>query len=235
MFKITYPKGAQLRNTTFVYGLVVYSGIDTKLFLNQQPPPSKFSTVERVLNKFILGVFLFQMIICLINAVLSALYETNSFSNATYLGENPFTASVYGLRNFFTYFILFNTMIPISLWVTLELVKVGQAKFMEWDERTTLPLDTVKEGESRSMKTKTSNLNEDLGRIQHIFSDKTGTLTENEMNFHKCSIRGLLFDERENPGSLASTLTHPSTLEEASKSIREFLLTMALCHSVVPE
>jgi magnesium-transporting ATPase (P-type) len=117
-------KGAQLRNTSFIYGIVVYAGIDTKLALNQQPPPSKFSTVERLLNKFILGVFLVQMFLCLFNAILSGFFENAKAADMFYLGVNSYSTPVYGLRNFFTYFVLFNTMIPISLWVTLELVKV---------------------------------------------------------------------------------------------------------------
>lgn len=74
-----------------IYGLVVYAGVDTKLFLNQQPPPSKFSTVERVLNKFILGIFLFQMFVCLVNAVLSGFFQDNTAQNIPYLGENNYT------------------------------------------------------------------------------------------------------------------------------------------------
>lgn len=159
-------RGAQLRNTQWAYGIVVYAGVDTKLFLNQQPPPSKFSTVERMLNKFILAIFLAQMFICLLNAVLSGFFEDTEAKDMFYLGVNQYSTPVYGLRNFFTYFVLFNTMIPISLWVTLELVKVGQAKFMEWDEQMALNKDDIT---STGAKAKTSNLNEELGRVSEYF------------------------------------------------------------------
>ena len=81
-------RGAQLRNTQWIYGVVVYAGVDTKLFLNQQPPPSKFSTVERMLNRFILGIFLFQMFICLLNAVLSGFFEEASAKTMFFLGKD---------------------------------------------------------------------------------------------------------------------------------------------------
>lgn len=224
-------RGAQLRNTKYCYGVCVYAGVDTKLFLNQQPPPSKFSTVERVLNRFILFVFVCQLLICLACAIGSGLFEVSTGQSAYYLGDNPYTVPVYALRNFFTYFVLYNTMIPISLWVTLELVRVGQAKFMEWDAL----MGADGSSDEGSCKAKTSNLNEDLGRIEHIFSDKTGTLTENTMNFCKCSVRMGVFDEKNKPGGLMATLEYPTTPDETASSIADFLRILALCHTVVSE
>ncbi len=226
-------RGAQLRNTKYCYGVCVYAGVDTKLFLNQQPPPSKFSTIERMLNRFILFVFICQLLICLACAIASGFFEQSSGDKAYYLGGNEYTIPVYGLRNFFTYFILFNTMIPISLWVTLELVRVGQAKFMEWDEL--MGANSEPGSEDNACKAKTSNLNEDLGRIQHIFSDKTGTLTENMMNFCKCSVRMGVFDEKNKPGGLLATMEYPTTPDETVTAIRDFLRILALCHTVVSE
>lgn len=224
-------RGAQLRNTKYCYGVCVYAGVDTKLFLNQQPPPSKFSTVERTLNRFILLVFVAQLMICLACAIGSGLFDAGTGTPSYYLGTNIYTIPVYSLRNFFTYFVLFNTMIPISLWVTLEIVRVGQAKFMEWDEL----MGADETAEEQSVKAKTSNLNEDLGRIQHIFSDKTGTLTENMMNFCKCSVRMGVFDEKNKPGGLMATLEYPTTPDETVTAISDFLKILALCHTVVSE
>ncbi|KYQ93719.1 transmembrane protein [Tieghemostelium lacteum] len=235
-------RGSQLRNTKFIYGVCVYAGIDTKLFLNQQPPPSKFSTVEKLLNQLILFVFLFQIIICLLCAVASSYYDVHVASLIMYLGESQYETATYAVRNFFTYFILFNTMIPISLWVTLEMVKVGQAKFMEWDKDMTSivpvynPTTGIENEVEKGCRAKTSNLNEDLGRIQHIFSDKTGTLTENIMKFCKCSIGMDIYDEKENPGSLATALdTKLNTLSTKYQGIQSFLRVLCLCHTVVSE
>ncbi|KAM9966517.1 hypothetical protein ACTFIR_006735 [Dictyostelium discoideum] len=245
-------RGSQLRNTKFIFGVCVYAGVDTKLFLNQQPPPSKFSTVEKLLNKLILFVFIFQLIICLLCAVASAFYQEIVVEDMLYLGPTV-SLSIYGVRNFFTYFILFNTMIPISLWVTLEMVKVGQAKFMEFDsymrsQVLTIDPATGEEKEvEKGCKAKTSNLNEDLGRIQHIFSDKTGTLTENIMRFCKCSIGSDIYDERESSGSLVRALdasrdssSNPKILINGTnntkfQTIQSFLRILSLCHTVISE
>ena len=85
------------------------------------------------------------------------------------------------ILNFLTQYILFSFMIPMSLYVTIELVKVGQAKFMEWDARMSWAdpdhAATGDPAETKWMKVKNSSICEELGNIDYIFSDKTGTLT----------------------------------------------------------
>lgn len=77
--------------------------------------------------------------------------------------------------------------VPISLLVTLEIVKFMQAIFIGFDK-------TIYD-ESKDMPTKvqSSNLNEELGQIEYIFSDKTGTLTQNIMEFKKMSIGNISY------------------------------------------
>ena len=79
------------------------------------------------------------------------------------------------LKTFFTWILLFTNMVPISLLVTVEVVKFAQALFIQWDINI---YDTERDMASR---VQSSNLNEELGQISHIFSDKTGTLTSNIM------------------------------------------------------
>lgn len=88
------------------------------------------------------------------------------------------------LQDYLSFLILFNYLIPISLYVTIELQRGIGGFFMEWD------LQLYDEATDEQFIVNTSNLNEELGQINILFSDKTGTLTKNEMIFQQCSING---------------------------------------------
>lgn len=83
-------------------------------------------------------------------------------------------------------------LIPISLYVSIELVKLGQVFFLHND------FDLYDEETDWSIQCRALNITEDLGQIQYIFSDKTGTLTENKMVFRRCTIMGHEYSHQEN-------------------------------------
>jgi phospholipid-transporting ATPase len=91
-------------------------------------------------------------------------------------------------------------MIPISLYITMELVRIGQSYFMIGD-RHMFDSSSGSRFQCRSL-----NINEDLGQIRYVFSDKTGTLTENKMEFRRASVNGKSYG--------GSSLTAEQLLEE---------------------
>ncbi|KAK3535885.1 hypothetical protein QTP70_021184 [Hemibagrus guttatus] len=182
-------RGAQLRNTQWVHGIVVYTGHDTKLMQNSTRPPLKLSNVERITNFQILVLFGCLLAISLVCSIGQTIWKYQYGNDAWYMDLNYGGAANFGL-NFLTFIILFNNLIPISLLVTLEVIKFIQAYFINWDT------DMLYEATNTPAMARTSNLNEELGQVKYIFSDKTGTLTCNVMQFKKCTIAGVAYGHR---------------------------------------
>ncbi|XP_053561547.1 phospholipid-transporting ATPase IB [Bombina bombina] len=242
-------RGAQLRNTQWVMGIVVYTGHDTKLMQNSTKAPLKRSNVEKVTNIQILVLFGILLVMALVSSVGALLWNQKYDETNWYLGIKEAISNNFGY-NLLTFIILYNNLIPISLLVTLEVVKFTQALFINWDR------DMYYAETDTPAMARTSNLNEELGQVKYLFSDKTGTLTCNIMNFKKCSIGGVTyghFPEFERERSSSEDFSQlPCTSEScdfddpklfqniesdspAASVIRDFLTLLAVCHTVVPE
>ncbi|UIZ29859.1 hypothetical protein KXD40_002714 [Peronospora effusa] len=175
-------RGSKLRNTSYVYGLVVNTGVDSKIMMSSGDEFSvKISSIDEMTNKQVIVVVVILFLMSLIGAI----------GDRSRM-ENPIVPVYLQLKSwrdgfivmFVYFFITLASMVPITLYVSITLVKALQGYFMEND------LDMYDEESDTPVKVRNMQLNEQLGQISHIFSDKTGTLTCNKMEFRKCSIGG---------------------------------------------
>ncbi|CAH7683988.1 expressed protein, partial [Phakopsora pachyrhizi] len=185
-------RGCTLRNTQWVIGLVIFTGKDTKIMLNQGDTPSKKPKISRETNYAVIINFIVLVILCSINAIGDGVNQANSRTSAALYEINASVSSLPVLNALVTFgaaLILFQSIVPISLVITLEFVRSIQALTIFRDiEMYYEPLNCPAEPKSW-------NLSDDLGQIEYIFSDKTGTLTQNVMEFQRCSISGIPYGE----------------------------------------
>ncbi|KAJ1561416.1 hypothetical protein HK405_003976 [Cladochytrium tenue] len=236
-------RGAMLRNTRWIYGVVVFTGHESKLMKNSTKTPTKSTKVERMVNKQI--IFLFTILLSMSVLCSFGMYarQSNNPFEKYILMMDPTAASSQFFWNILTYMILFNNLIPLSLIVTMEFVKFSLGSLINSD------VDMYHEASDTPATARTSSLVEELGQIDYIFSDKTGTLTCNVMEYKMCSIAGIAYAEtvpeekRVRVGEDGKEVGYhdfnklAANLESHTTSwhINEFLTLLAVCHTVIPE
>uniref|UniRef100_Q9N0Z4-2 Isoform 2 of Phospholipid-transporting ATPase IF n=1 Tax=Oryctolagus cuniculus TaxID=9986 RepID=Q9N0Z4-2 len=188
-------RGARLKNTKEIFGVAVYTGMETKMALNYKSKSQKRSAVEKSMNTFLI----IYLIILISEAIISTILKYT--------------------------------------WQAEE----------KWDE----PWYNQKTEHQRNS-----------SKVEYVFTDKTGTLTENEMQFRECSIHGMKYqeingrlvpegptpDSSEGNLSYLSSLSHVNSLSHLTSSssfrtspendtelIKEhdlFFKAVSLCHTV---
>lgn len=255
-------RGCVLRNTDWVIGIVVNTGPDTKIMMSNTETKAKTSFLESQVSKQILRIIVLLAVICFWGAMGTTFWnEANDVSNIWYLGDPNDEVVSFWIIKFFYYFLLHSSFIPVSLYVSMAVVRFYQGYFMNKDLEMYYPkTDTP-------ALVRTMTLNEELGQISHVFSDKTGTLTCNIMDFRKMSIAGEIYglgiteigkaswklQGKEIPAAVleaeeksrANAKPHvsfydPKYYEDVKRAdmkpkLHEFFRMLALCHDVLPE
>lgn len=243
-------RGCVIRNTEFCHGLVIFAGADSKIMKNSGKTRFKRTKIDYLMNYMVYTIFVVLSLLSAGLAIGHAYWEAQVGNYSWYLydGEDS-TPSYRGFLNFWGYIIVLNTMVPISLYVSVEVIRLGQSYFINWDLQMYYP------EKDTPAKARTTTLNEQLGQIHYIFSDKTGTLTQNIMTFKKCCINGQVYGDHRD----ASQHNH-SKIEEVDFSwniyadgkfafydhylieqiqsgkepeVRQFFFLLAACHTVM--
>ena len=182
-------RGCYLRNTRWIIGVVVFTGDETKIMLNSGATPLKKSRISRELNYYVIINFVILFVMCFVSGLASGLYYRHTGTSRDYFEFGTIAGSPFknGLANFFVAVILYQSLVPISLYITIEIIKSLQAFFIHSDlglyyEKLDFPCNPRSWG-----------ISDDLGQVEYIFSDKTGTLTQNLMEFRKCTINGVSY------------------------------------------
>jgi phospholipid-translocating ATPase len=170
----TLLRGCVLKNTSWVIGIIIFAGSDTKIVQNSGGTPSKRSKVERQMNPQVLLNLVILGLIAMVCAIVDHFNEKKWYRMDSYWtlyddtsGDNP---NINGLVTFANAFITFQNIIPISLYISIEFVRTAQAAFIYWDHA----IRYVHNGVVTRTTARSWNLSDDLGQIEYIFSDKTG-------------------------------------------------------------
>jgi phospholipid-translocating ATPase len=208
-----------LKNTDFVDGIVVYAGHETKAMLNNGGPRYKRSKLERFMNRDVIWCVVILLLLCTIDSIGYGLW-LSSFENVEavpYIAQLTDNSPSYdGFKIFWTSIILYQVMIPLSLYVAIEMIKLGQVYHIHQDNQL------YDHKSNKRVVCRALNITEDLGQIEYIFSDKTGTLTENKMIFRRCTIGGIDYNHK---------MSHPNSIED-NQMDDQFVLNPHLEHEL---
>lgn len=156
-------RGSILRNTPELYGMVIYSGEECKIRMNATKNPRiKAPALQGIVNKVVIIIVLFVLVLAIFNTAAYQIWVETTEEKAWYL----IGAKVAFFPILASFIILFNTMIPLSLYVSLEIVKLFQLVLMN-------DVEMYDEDSNTPMEARTSTINEDLGQVRYVITKRT--------------------------------------------------------------
>mmetsp|Transcript_15935 Transcript_15935/g.26026 ORF Transcript_15935/g.26026 Transcript_15935/m.26026 type:complete len:1436 (+) Transcript_15935:194-4501(+) len=179
-------RGSQVRNTKWVLGIVMYAGEETKLALSNEKSPAKLGRIDHFMNKALFAVFVLYLILCVVADIwlFEGTPDTVGWWYFKYTSSKHAFQMPGPIAYFFTFMIPFMNIIPISILIIVEILSAW-AKFIVNND-----IEMYHEATDTRAKCRTSNLVAEVGQITHVFSDKTGTLTQNRMKMVGCLVDG---------------------------------------------
>uniref|UniRef100_A0A8C2YQA1 Phospholipid-transporting ATPase n=1 Tax=Chinchilla lanigera TaxID=34839 RepID=A0A8C2YQA1_CHILA len=239
-------RGSKIRNTDACYGLVIYAGFDTKIMKNCGDIHLKRTKIDLFMNKLVVLIFLSTVVVSLLLSLGFWLQGREMKDKHHYVsishGKGLFVESI---LIFWAFFILLSVMVPMAMFIISEFIYLGNSAFINWD------LQMYYEPHDVPAKARSTSLNDYLGQVQYVFSDKTGTLTQNVMSFKKCCIGGRVYGPdnedgtcpKENPyqwnefadGKLSFFNEELLGIvrNKRDKVVQEFWRLLAICHTVM--
>ncbi|KAM9327808.1 phospholipid-transporting ATPase IH [Pholidichthys leucotaenia] len=230
-------RGATLKNTERIFAVAIYTGMETKMALNYQSKSQKRSAVEKSMNAYLVVYLCILISKAFISTLLKYVWQSEPnryepFYNQRTETERQRHILIRVFTDFLAFMVLFNYIIPVSMYVTVEMQKFLGSYFIMWDDEM-----FDEELEERAV-VNTSDLNEELGQVEYVFTDKTGTLTENNMEFIECCVDGHVYiphvicNGQVMPGADSMDMIDSSPGPEAREREELFFRAVCLCHTV---
>ncbi|GAO18111.1 hypothetical protein UVI_02020100 [Ustilaginoidea virens] len=208
-------RGSVLRNTAAATGIVINTGEDCKIRINSnQHPKAKKPALEKIVNMVVVTLAIYVVVLS-VGVSLGYVKWSNGYEqHAWYL----YQATVPLHQIIISFVIMFNNVVPLALYISLEIVKVGQLLLLNSD------LDMYHEESETPARCNTNTILENLGQVGYVFTDKTGTLTDNIMKFRKLSVAGTVWlheTDLEEPAPRAAAAAAAADAQQTGRSFQD--------------